>query len=744
MRSLASWPLGLGVVVIAASAASGSGCSAKKVTEIVPGATTQIQVPADIAAIRVDIKSNGALVTCTQYTADNGTLVLPATIGIIPKNDGAAGTTTITVEVRAYDTAGVQSSVGDLFGCTQTPVGAPGGPRVLRRSIQSFVDQRELFLPMPLSYSCFNTDCSADSDPSDTCKGAQCVTSTVDPTALHDFNPQLVDGTGICFDPALCFGDAVSAVAVDPAHCLFEVPEYDAALERRQRARLLPDGRVGLQARPRPRSSSSSKPSSEQEILNVDATEGFTIPDASKPQQFQLAPGLCALYTRATTPPPPPTTGTTTVDYLTPARRAGRERVRAQVGPLAHLREGPEHRVHHGRRRRPSTRRTCRVPGAPLTLEAGAEAPLYLVMDALEGDGRRVRAAGVRDGDEPVADEPRLQAARSWASRFLDHCMGGFAPHAGREASASAAAVQPSISAKLLTPNPPDPTCDPTTSPATCAPIDLVAATDLTLGTYAEAAKFASGLGEPLNVGAVMFFVNRAPVPVGMGAGDAGATDAGAVACPGQQVFSGLECSSVASEATALANAAKTALSTDGLQTYYVVLSNDLASMPGGDATPNSLLPDEVNAKLAGQPNMVIDATQPVAQAQNALANFASVATSLGTCVYELPPGVDKSAQMSFTIPVPAPPITTSAPATVPVPFNASCNAATQSADGGAPDGWNIDGPHIRVCGASCQRLQASVEAVTAASLADAGASATSAASTPEVAVTVTMGCADN
>src|SRR5258708_12691631 len=54
----------------------------------------------------------------------------------------------------------------------------------------------------------------------------------------------------------------------------------------------------------------------EEEILDLDPNEGFFVPDASKPQVFQLAPGLCdlvkkgsdpALTPRNIAPVPPPT-----------------------------------------------------------------------------------------------------------------------------------------------------------------------------------------------------------------------------------------------------------------------------------------------------------------------------------------------------------------------------------------------------------------------------------------------------
>jgi hypothetical protein len=722
MRTFGSISLWVGVAGIAVSGATGSACTAKKVTEIIPGATTQIQVPLDIAALRVDILSNGALVSCTPYLAQDGTLVLPTTIGIIPKDDGAAGTTTISVEVRAYDAAGAQSN--DLQLCGNAPVG-PGGPRLLRRSVQTFVDQRELFLPMPLSYSCFDVDCSMDMDPSDACQGGQCNTSKINSGTLADFNSQLVDGTGICFDPGPCFADAVSAVPVDVDNCIFEFPESMVPAGGLNVRLFYQDGAWVYNAATSGYEQQLT-PKSEQEILNEDPNEGFLIPDSTKPQQFQLPKGLCDLYANAATPPAAPSSGTTTVKYhmISDVQMASTCPSKSELLPICAADQKPVSLAADGGQ---TTSVTC---GAPLTLVPAASA-LYLVMDDSKVMDGAFGMQGYATAMNLTLSSPAFK--RTFVGfDFLDHSCGTGNPYTTPKVPFGLAAVaQPKISQLLLSPAPPDSTCDTSTG-ANCALMTLAEATDVNNGAYAEAANFASGLGESLNVGAVMFFVNRAPVT--SGSADAGGT------CGGE--FSGNECTGVSGdEATTLATAAQTALTKDGLQTFYVVLSN-YDPEAGGD-TPPLCFYDQV-AQLAGQPHMVIDATFPISQAQQAVQNFAGVATGLGTCVYDLPPGVDTSAQLAFTIPI-VTPANSSAPVPVPVPYAAGCNANTQNAvDGGtAPNGWNIDGSHIRICGSSCANLQSSVEAVTAVSLADAGASASSGSSVPEVPVTVTMPCAN-
>ena len=133
----------------------------------------------------------------------------------------------------------------------------------------------------------------------------------------------------------------------------------------------------------------------------------------------------------------------------------------------------------------------------------------------------------------------------------------------------------------------------------------------------------------------------------------------------------------------------------------------------------------------------MLDATSPKSQASQVLARFSQTVTQLGTCLYELPPGIDSSATLNFTIPVPIPPIATMAPVSLTIPPATNCNATNQQ----SANGWSVDGSHVRVCGSFCNEIQQTVEAVTAVTLAsspDGGL-----ASVPEVPVSATVPCAD-
>jgi hypothetical protein len=335
----------------AAGAVGGTGCTAKKPTELVPGVSSQMVVPKDIAGISVEVIANGRQVFCTGYLVSPATHIvdLPSTLGVIPAQ---SADTVVKITIRGYDAEGVNG--GDFMNCMGAAVGGGAttptkdSPRILRRSIQTYVDQHTLFLPMPLSYACQDKDCPEGS----TCKGNQCVDAKIDATTLVDFDPTLIDGTGLCFSPMQCFSDVVPAAPVDIDRCIFGVPAWDTSA-------VDPALGTGVNVQVfyqdwtlRENTSLTGKPfeqvianAGETEILNVDdpgcgqpgkpACEGFTVlassdagaaaPEASLVSdagdaglnynpgglRIQLAKGLCDLVQAGRTPPASPAKGHT-------------------------------------------------------------------------------------------------------------------------------------------------------------------------------------------------------------------------------------------------------------------------------------------------------------------------------------------------------------------------------------------------------------------------------------------------
>ena len=183
-------------VALVGSVACATGCSSTKPTELVPGALSQVQVPRDLQTIELDVTAEGATKFCEYVSVYDGQVELPRTLGVVA---GESPNTVVTVTLRGY--TGSSATAGSGNCPDTTSVSAPNGPVVLRRSIQTFVGGHTLFLPMPLSFSCFDTDCSGTGSSSNaTCVASRCVDlTTQDPVAnagkLVDFTPSLVDGT---------------------------------------------------------------------------------------------------------------------------------------------------------------------------------------------------------------------------------------------------------------------------------------------------------------------------------------------------------------------------------------------------------------------------------------------------------------------------------------------------------------------------------------------------------------------
>lgn len=348
------------LTLIAAGAVGGTGCTAKKPTELVPGVSSQMVVPKDLVAVSIQVQANGEQVFCRGYQVSPETHVvdLPSTLGVLP---GQGPDTVVTITVRGYDSSTNSADWDDCSVQVDQTNNNDGvnPPRILRQSTQTYVDQHELFLPMPLSYSCVDKDCS--STPGATCKANQCVDSKTDVTTLPDFDPTLLDGTGLCFSPSQCFPQGVTfpAATVDASACIYSLPSYatSAAITSGVNVKVFYQDwtwqpNTAVKGQPYERIVANA---GEEEILNEDpadcgeptgsdgkvhpACEGFKVlpplagvgapegsadglasfpldagVEASLPYnpaalRVQLAPGLCGLVQAGTTPPDAPNDG---------------------------------------------------------------------------------------------------------------------------------------------------------------------------------------------------------------------------------------------------------------------------------------------------------------------------------------------------------------------------------------------------------------------------------------------------
>ena len=704
-----AWGVAGGVAIIVAG---GPGCSSSKPTELVPGVLSQMQVPRDIDGIEIEVQVNHTRTFCVPQAVSNGTVDLPRTLGIVAGSNGEA---IVTVIVRAFDDS--QSNSATTYGCPSNPLpaGAVNGPTIVRSSTQTYVAGHELYLPMPLRFSCVDEGCTAEeaANPGHdfTCKGGQCVDITgSDPTAeakavsstLVDFNASLVDGTDQCFSPSTCFPTAYppvvwTPVLVDAARCIYELPPGapgtvagDASTSTDQS----PSATAGINVRVfydqqqwamnavTKEYEHTTFRSGEVEILDEDMTEGFTIvPNTGLPnQQFQLAPGLCNLVHQATTPPAPPATATGATTFPTSTYVTISDvQVSAFCAPkvtllpickgesafnAANLPDGAS-----------STDGICNVGQQ---LEATPSA-LYAVMDKSSAMGTStfgptgtasVLSVSLAD---PVFQ--RTQAAFTFLPADPNECPGGSnttAPFAPQIAFGPANTVQQGIAQAISGWVAPD------VLPA-YQPLDLLAAMRIPNGAYDQVAAAFAGKEAP-DVAGVMFFVNRLPDPT---SGDE---------CP---VTSG----TTAQAFEAAANAAFSGLDGPPIRTFFVVLGNP-NSDPQPDPAPFDFFTQVQNEATPGAVTTVDARSSDLDQV---LANFAPVITELGTCLYEVPAGVDATTQLQVQYSaVPGSVVT--------IPKDPSCNAATQS----NANGWNFDtGNRLRICGdgsgAACGALRTSV-----------------------------------
>jgi hypothetical protein len=696
MRKLRADSFALAALTAACVAtASGSGCSTTRPTELVPAVLSQVVVPQDLQSVRVTVQSNGKTQFDQAYdVGPNGTVTLPSTLGVV---SGEAASTVVIITIRGYETPCAASDDCNME--SDNPVGNSGS-RILRRSVQTFVDQHTLFLPMPLSYSCWNTDCGITTNM--TCKGNTCVDGTMAVSSLVDFDPSLVDGTGVCFSPQQCFGDkadggtslSVAPLLVDANTCTYEfpAPAPQGLNVRAYYQNFAWTKDTGGQYQP------VLQTGGEQEILNEDPIEGFTLVNGgdagAKGALFKLAPGLCQLATAASNPPPTPAGGGAP-SYITISDL----RVSPLCPPktsLLPICKGEQTNGPALPTGETTTNGTCNV-GVPL---APTQSALYLVMDPSRVMHGAFGPMGAATALSLSLTDPvfkRTFAAFTFLPGQLADCTATTTPFTTPLIDfALAADVQPQIAAKLAVPAAPD------ADAGTPSPLELQAALRLDAGVYKHVIDFLVSKELP-NIAAAMFFVNRAPDTT---------NDCDPPLGGQPTVQAALE-----SEILAAYNA------TPSLQTYFVVLDDDAhdeSSLTGG-----LTFFQNVQADLP-QAVQTLDATQTgtMQAAQTAAANFSKIVTQLGTCVYDygLPPNTDPSkVEVAYTIPGQGQTI---------VPASAGCSAATQN----TIDGWNVDNGRLRICGSSCSNLRQGV-------LASSGAALMSGQPAPDIPVTATILC---
>lgn len=300
-----------------------SGCEAKKATEYVAGVSTQVSVPRDLKAVRIDIRVGGVPQFCNAYRVYDGKVQLPRSLGAFATTDNAVTAGPVMFSIVGYTDDDLANAA--FADCLTTEIGKDKA-RVLRRSRQPYIPDEIRFIPMPLKYSCFDVPCGDE----ETCKGGKCVSATFNEeqarAAFPVFAPDLVDGTNAnCFSAQQCIGFAAPAVVVNPDDCTYAVANTASApppvsplvdpfrqpcttnadCTNKSTCTILDAGAVAPALPGRCDAIPPGTPwegtnvevvydgGMNREILDLDPEEGFSFSDPAKPQQFRLAPGLC-------------------------------------------------------------------------------------------------------------------------------------------------------------------------------------------------------------------------------------------------------------------------------------------------------------------------------------------------------------------------------------------------------------------------------------------------------------------
>jgi len=258
-------------------------CTATEPTEVVAGVTTQIKVPEYLRSVGLVVQAEGELVFCQTYPVTDGQTRLPATLGVLGAT-GLGSRGVVTVQVLGLRSEDSEFERDCVFTRSEPDEDDNREVLVIRRRRFTFVDDRIVYLPLPLKESCSDVACPLDQ----TCVGGSCVPMDIDATTLPDYQPRMAFGdTNTCFSGRSCLpsGGTFPAFLVNPADCTFHI-EWPPQLPGPPspgdlNVRLFYDS-LGTEVLDR---DPANTPPEQQ--------EGFSFPDPNDPLTFRLAPNLC-------------------------------------------------------------------------------------------------------------------------------------------------------------------------------------------------------------------------------------------------------------------------------------------------------------------------------------------------------------------------------------------------------------------------------------------------------------------
>ena len=387
------------------------------------------------------------------------------------------------------------------------------------------------------------------------------------------------------------------------------------------------------------------------EVLDLDPLEGFTIPDPSSPHRFQLAQSLCqSRFAHGQINAVMASTACAAKTPYQPICAADQAAILRGTSPL------PGQRV-------------C---NASVPLEAAASA-LYVVMDRSAAMGSYFGDAGLEQVLSLSLQDPvfaNTLVAFKFAPADELQCNNGPNSYATLDGATDvpftlARDAQPLVAAQVS---------DAANVLATNPPVDWDVVLQST-GAYQALANLSPPGATSFNQRAVMLVGNR----------DFYET-----------------CTDPMSPLTDLA-AAGTQLATPA-RTYTVVLEADAGVDQGG----HDPAADAAAVALAGDGRSFDATTDPSAGATALL----TIASDLGTCLYDPPGGATLSTAAAITYFDPVWLTQNS------IPFDAACLDDTS-----VVSGWNNVGDHVRICGFACSDLRNTLQ-ILSASAAGLGLSA--------------------
>lgn len=195
------------------------GCGETQAGEIMIGISTNMSLPKDVSAIRIQVLAHGEHLHDKVYNVGPGEdrQKLPGSLAVIQGEDA---TTPVTMKVIALQ-------------------GADRTARIVAKAISTVPDERIAYLNLPVDWLCDGTPRSTgdaidpDYEPECgdgmTCVAGACVTSTVDETSLDDYEPGALfgggtgEGDGTCFDTQPCFAEGATPT-LSLGDCTFDAP----------------------------------------------------------------------------------------------------------------------------------------------------------------------------------------------------------------------------------------------------------------------------------------------------------------------------------------------------------------------------------------------------------------------------------------------------------------------------------------------------------------------------------------